>query len=154
MLKAIAEGVPHEESIPLQHVISSDFLSQLPLNGRLCATTLSMIGEYAEWLGQNQPSQLPALQFVMNAFAHKELAWSAASALFKICDTCRSSLVPLASELVAVVANLSSGQLEEQEYLKVIRSVASVLQALPSDEAVPQMLVRAYSTTPSSCMLS
>lgn len=141
-LKAIAEGVPHEESVPLQHVISSSFLQNLPKDTRLHLTALSMIGEYAEWLSHNPPSQLPALQFIMASFENKELAWAAASALFKVCDTCRSSLVSLATELVAVVANLGGGQLQEDEFIKVVKSVASVLQALPGPEATAQMLVR------------
>lgn len=144
-LRSIAEGVPHEESLPLQSLISSDFLSALPPQPRLRQTSLAMIGEFAEWLGHNTPSQLPALQFVMNAFSDPRLSWAAATSLFKICDTCRAALLPIAPDLVAVVGTLSAqNRLGREDFLKVVKSVASVLQALPPADANVHIMVRLY----------
>lgn len=105
-----------------------------------------MIGEYALWIGNNEPSQLPALQFIMTAVSQPEISQAAASALYKVCDVCRTNLAPIAPDLVGVVNTLQSqpNGLEQEDFFKVVKSVASVLQALPTEQRTPLVLVSGY----------
>ena len=93
----------------------------------------------AEWLHHHQAQLLPALQFVVSGLATDAHSQPAARALRKLCTTCRVELGPHIDSFAGLLGELE-GRIPAVDFVKVLASVAAVVQALPADRATGSAL--------------
>ncbi|KZP33116.1 ARM repeat-containing protein [Athelia psychrophila] len=143
---SIQEAVPVDDSPHLTQLFSSEILGMLPNTGsdRIRRTTLGLIGTYASWFttqtvettSATQSSLLMnAINFVVTALPEPSLCLQAANALRDLCDANRSALAPHIGAFAELHAGLTG--VPDTEKMKVLQSIASVIQALPPEEEIP-----------------
>ncbi|KAF8995387.1 armadillo-type protein [Cyathus striatus] len=136
-IMCIQESLDLDNTPLLARVFSPNILGRLPNtgHGRIRRTTLSTIGTYATWF-----STLPILppnssepNLLLNVLG--TLCLQAAVALRNLCDANRKALAPHIAAFGELHAGLES--IPDSEKSKVLQSIASVIQALPPDQAIP-----------------
>lgn len=164
-LYSVQEAVSSDENVYLPHLFSSSILGSLPRppsSVRLRSTALRLVGSYSAWFATQPGACLEAVQFVMQGLGELALAPTAARALVSLCSDCRRAFIPHIGSFVQSLAGLE-GQLEvrpsficrvltarqDAEFVKLLESVASVVQALPADEKVDAVLVSPRPVVPS-----
>ncbi|TNY21281.1 armadillo-type protein [Rhodotorula diobovata] len=150
---SLAELDPAAPPTPLSTYLSTLFgpsiLGRLPSAPgsfpSLRSTALRLVGAYAPWFSAHADACLQAVSFVVAGLQEPELVPGAARALRGLCDANRKVLVPHVASFVQVLGGLE-GTIDDSELVKVLESVASVVQALPENEVVEPLLVLANPT--------
>lgn len=98
-------------------------------------TFLALFSDYADYFSRHSAILPTALNIAFGAIGNQALAKSASSAIVKLCSECRDILI---SELSAFIQHLRStprasltGNVKEG----ILQGIASIIQALPSDES-------------------
>lgn len=152
---SLAELDPAAPPTPLSTYLSTLFgpsiLGRLPSAPgsfpSLRSTALRLVGAYAPWFSAHADACLQAVSFVVAGLQEPELVPGAARALRGLCDANRKVLVPHVASFVQVLGGLE-GTIDDSELVKVLESVASVVQALPENEVVEPLLVRPCAPRP------
>ncbi|GAA5940738.1 hypothetical protein JCM3775_004883 [Rhodotorula graminis] len=150
---SLAELDPSAPPTPLNTYLSTLFgpsiLGRLPSAQHsfpsLRSTALRLVGAYAPWFSAHADACLQAVSFVVAGLQEPELVPGAARALRGLCDANRKVLVGHVASFVQVLGGLE-GKIDDAELVKVLESVASVVQALPENEVVEPLLILANPT--------
>ncbi|GAA5962607.1 hypothetical protein JCM21900_001273 [Sporobolomyces salmonicolor] len=130
----------------LSALFSPSILGRLPSmpsqHPSLRSTALRLVGAYSTWFSSAPEACLQAVTFVVNGLQEPELVPQAARALRGLCDANRKVLVGHVGDFVGVLAGLER-KVEDSELVKVLESVASVVQALPEEQVVEPLLTLA-----------
>ncbi|GAA5942346.1 hypothetical protein JCM1841_003527 [Sporobolomyces salmonicolor] len=130
----------------LSALFSPSILGRLPSlpsqHPSLRSTALRLVGAYSTWFSSAPEACLQAVTFVVNGLQEPELVPQAARALRGLCDANRKVLVGHVGDFVGVLARLER-KVEDSELVKVLESVASVVQALPEEQVVEPLLTLA-----------
>ncbi|KAL9128116.1 MAG: hypothetical protein Q9217_003137 [Psora testacea] len=110
--------------------------AQGSLSIKLKRTTVTMITNYTSFF-ENHPRFLaPMLNFLFDALQNPKLVNVASIAIKSVCSSCRTHLVPeLGAFLEQYTMLLAWDSVDADIRERVIGGVASIIQALPSDEA-------------------
>ncbi|KAM0748278.1 ARM repeat-containing protein [Meredithblackwellia eburnea MCA 4105] len=140
-LYSIRDGVLDDENVHLPRLFSSSILGRLPSEGftQLRSSALYLVGQYSTWFSAHPEEGLQAVSFVVPALSTPELAPQAARALRLLCTSNRKALGQHVGSFISVLGGLE-GKVEEDELIKVLESVASVIQGLPPDQFVEPLL--------------
>ncbi|KAK4050191.1 hypothetical protein OIO90_005173 [Microbotryomycetes sp. JL221] len=140
-LFAIQEAVSIDEAESLTTLFGSQCFGRLPqsLHPTLRSTALRLVGAYSTWFSNHPNECLLAVQFVVNSLNEPSLASSAAKALVSLSDANRSSLMHHVDSFVNVLSSLE-GTMDDFEFVKVLESVSSIVQALPAERIVEPLL--------------
>ncbi|KZT01812.1 ARM repeat-containing protein [Laetiporus sulphureus 93-53] len=138
----VQEAVPLEDNPHLRRLFGPDILGRLPVTGRdrVRRTTLLLIGSYSSWF-TTQPDRssssllMNAISYVVAALSEPSLCLPAANALRDLCDANRTYLAPHIAAFGELHARIAG--IPDSEKSKVLQSIASVIQALPPEEAIP-----------------
>ncbi|KAF5337781.1 hypothetical protein D9611_015001 [Ephemerocybe angulata] len=146
-IMSVQEAVDLEKAPQLARFFNQDILGRLPTTGhnRLRRTTLSVIGTYSTWFtlyakASDTPADptllLNVLNYVVTALTDPALCLQAAIALRNLCDTNRKALAPH----IGAFGQLHDGleRIPDSEKSKILQSIASVIEALPAQEMIPQ----------------
>ncbi|KAF8523853.1 ARM repeat-containing protein [Gautieria morchelliformis] len=131
------EAVPVEDNLVLTQLFTPYVLGKLPTSGsdRVRRTMLQLIGAYATWFTTRDGTLLMGVvSYVVAALSEPSLCLPAANALKELCDANRVALAPHISAFGSLHAGLAS--IPETEKSKVLQSIASVIQAIPPEEAI------------------
>ncbi|KIJ41891.1 hypothetical protein M422DRAFT_68108 [Sphaerobolus stellatus SS14] len=140
-IMSVQEVVPidrKEGRESLRQLFGPTILGKLPSTGtdRVRRTAIQLIGEYSSWFTAQATSALvmDVITYVASGLNEGPLAFRAATAFKDLCDANRTTL----AQHIAMFGNLYAdmGRIPESEKGKVIQSIASVIQALPPQEAV------------------
>ncbi|GAA5900459.1 hypothetical protein JCM5296_001552 [Sporobolomyces johnsonii] len=130
----------------LNALFSPSILGRLPStpsqHPSLRSTALRLVGAYSTWFSSAPEACLQAVTFVVSGLQEPELVPQAARALRGLCDANRKVLVGHVGDFVGVLAGLE-GKVDDSELVKVLESVASVVQALPEEQVVEPLLTLA-----------
>ncbi|CAO3600466.1 unnamed protein product [Absidia cylindrospora] len=142
-LKSVSEEIPADENEHVAKFFGPEILGRLPSenNIRLQNTALCLIGSLAEWLKGHSQYLVPTMNYVVPCLGSPSLAFYAASAFSKICDTCRGSLVDNLDSLMHVYGTTAASKIDANVMHKVVESVASVIQVLPPDRQMGPLMI-------------
>ncbi|KAK9900916.1 ARM repeat-containing protein [Cystobasidium minutum MCA 4210] len=144
-ISSIHEAVPMDEETAATQLFTGPLVQTIVgLTGiryhRLQRTALRLIEEYAPWFKYNASALLPVLQCTVGFLSQEPTSQAAALALSALCDACRKDLIDHVASFAELVRNLE-GKIPATDYVRVVGSVAAVIQALPADRLVEPVVV-------------
>lgn len=131
----------------LSYLFSPSLLGRLPTGHSqhlsLRTTSLKLLESYSTWFASQPAACLLAIQFVVSSLQEPKLIPQAVRSLRGLCDSNRKVLTGHVGDFVGILGGLEGGGgIDESELAKVLESVASVVQALDSEQIIDPILVR------------
>lgn len=148
-LGGLVDSIPEGEAsdIILEKVISSALFSNLSdptsrASPRARQATLSLIGKYDEFFKKHTEHLPQALNFLFQALSVPSLAATASKSVFSLCSSCRQALT---QELGAFLQQfndlITTADVDGLIKERVAGAIASIIEALPSQEAKQAPLI-------------
>ncbi|GAA5841296.1 hypothetical protein JCM3766R1_005019 [Sporobolomyces carnicolor] len=132
----------------LSYLFSPSLLGRLPTGHSqhlsLRTTSLKLLESYSTWFASQPAACLLAIQFVVSSLQEPKLIPQAVRSLRGLCDSNRKVLTGHVGDFVGILGGLEGGGgIDESELAKVLESVASVVQALDSEQIIDPILTLA-----------
>lgn len=103
-------------------------------------TFLSLFSDYADYFARHTDILPAALSIAFGAISSQALAKSASSAIVMLCSECRSILIPELDAFLQQLSNTPRASLASNVKEGILQGIASIIQALPTDESKVQPL--------------
>lgn len=134
MAEQMAEG-QNEDGILLRVFNSNLFRDITEAPGRVSKTALSLVGSYSALFERHPESLPPILNYLFLTLQNQALVTEASRTIFTLCSTCRRALTTYLEAFIQQYDQfLNWGTGDRFSMEKVIGAIASIVQALPSED--------------------
>lgn len=98
------------------------------------ATTLSLVGELAEWIDQHPDTLELVLKFILDGLNIPAVATFAAKAVQSVCLKCKQRMAPHVELLLQVIQAADNLGISNDAILGLLKGITEVLTKMPSSE--------------------
>lgn len=98
------------------------------------ATTLSLVGELAEWIDRHPDTLELVLRFILDGLNILEVATYAAKAVQRVCLKCKQRMAPHIVLLLQVIQAADNLGISNDAILGLLKGITEVLTKMPSGE--------------------
>lgn len=135
VMENVAKNIMPDESEVVPKVVEA--ILNLPESTHIAVryTSIMIIGELSEWIGQHPESLEAVLNFLLHALQQRNgLAAAAASALTSICTMCREHMICHLAGLIQIAASLDSFEITNEQAIGLIKGIGMIVSRLPADQ--------------------
>lgn len=98
------------------------------------ATTLSLVGELAEWIDQHPDTLELVLKFILDGLNIPAVATYAAKAVQGVCLKCKQRMTPHINLLLQVIQAADNLSISNEAVLGLLKGITEVLSKMAPDE--------------------